>query len=420
MAEMSLLLQNCVVFDSLSPHHNKRTSILIEKGIVQAIGKNLKGEKSIDLEGKVVSPGWVDMFANFCDPGAEHKESIDSGIRSAISGGFSSVALIPNTTPVIESKSDIEYILSKSNNPVEILPYAALSESTNGENMTEMLDLHDAGAKAFTDGYRSIYNSELLLKSLQYLQKVNGLILSRAKDNHLSKNTQMNEGKASTLLGMRGEPALSEKIQITSQLEILRYAGGRLHFTLISSAEGLRLIKNAKKEGLNVTCDVGINHLYFTDEDVQGFDTRFKIEPPFRTEADRRALVKGVNDGTIDAIVSAHEPQDREGKYLEFDLSEPGLISLQTAYSVLMSLDGELDLSKAFDALTYGPRRILGLESVSIQEGNKAVISVFDPTVKWTLDNSSNKSKSRNTPFWGKELLGRSLGIIRGNKMYSA
>lgn len=420
MAEMSLLLQNCVVLDSQSPYNNKRTNILLDKGVIHAIGGNLKGEKSIDLKGSVVSPGWVDMFANFCDPGFEHKESIESGAKVAVAGGFVSIALLPNTNPVVDTKSDIEYILSKSNNPIELLPYAALSEGVAGENMTEMLDLNEAGAKAFTDGYQAINNTELLLKSLQYLQKVNGLVISRAKDSHLSRNAQMHEGKASTLLGMRGEPALSEKIQISTQLEILRYAGGRLHFSLVSSAEGMRLIRNAKKEGLNVTCDVGINHLYFTDEDVQGFDTRYKIEPPFRTETDRKALIKAVNDGTVDAIVSGHEPQDREGKYLEFDLAEPGLISLQTTYSVLVSLGGELDLSKAFDALTHGPRRILGMEAVSIQEGSKALLSVFDPSAKWTLDAASNKSKSRNTPFWGKELQGRSLGIIRGNKMHLA
>ena len=417
---MSLLLKKCVVYDAHSPFHKKQVNILIERGIVKSIGEEVKSDRNIDLTGCFITPSWVDLHANFCDPGFENKERIETGIQAALAGGFGAVGLMPNTKPVVDSKSDIEYILSKSGDPVHLLPYAAVSEGALGENMTEMLDLYEAGAYAFTDGRNPIYNSELLLKSLQYLQKVNGLILSRAKDPHLSRNTQMHEGKFSTMLGMRGEPSLSEKIQISGQLEILRYAGGRLHFTLVSSADGLRLIRNAKKEGLQVTCDVGINHLYFNDEHVQGFDTRYKIEPPFRSESDRKALIKGINDGTVDAIVSGHEPQDREGKYLEFDLAESGAISLQTAYSVIVALEKELDMERAFTALTAGPRRILDIEPISIQVGGRVDFSVFDTSVLWTLNAKTNRSKSRNTPFWGKELKGRSLGIIRGNKMYTA
>jgi dihydroorotase len=420
MAEMSLLLKNCVVFDILSSVHKEPVDILIDRGEIQSIGTNLKADKVVDLQGGIVSPGWVDMYANFCDPGFEHREQIASGIQAALAGGYCSVGLLPNTNPVVDTKSDVEYILSKSKDGVSLMPYAAVSEGTLGENMTEMLDLSEAGAWAFTDGHRAIHNSELLLKALQYLQKINGLIISRAKDPHLSRNAQMHEGKASTILGMRGEPSLSEKIQIATQLEILRYAGGRIHFTMVSSEEGLKLIRNAKKEGLRVTCDVGINHLYYCDEDVQGFDTRFKVEPPFRSENDRKALIKGVNDGTVDAIVSGHEPHDREGKYLEFDLAEPGIISLQTAYSVLVALEKELDMGKAFAALTIGPRKILDIEPVAIEVGSPALFSVFDPSAKWTLDATTNKSKSRNSPFWGKELQGKSLGIIRGTKMWSA
>jgi len=418
MGEMSLLLQNCVIFDLQSSHHNKKLDILLEKGTIQSIGKKLSGKQVMDLAGAMVSPGWVDMNANFCDPGLEHKEDLESGALVAANGGFTSVCLLPNTLPVTETKGDIEYLLSKSGKPVDVLPIAALSESNDGANMTEVLDLHAAGAVAFSDGMKPVWNSELLLKSLQYIQKIDGLIMSRPRDQYLSKNAQMHEGKASTVLGMRGEPALSEKIQISSQLEILRYAGGRLHFSMISSADGVRLIKQAKKEGLHVTCDVGVNHLYFTDEDVEGFDTRYKIEPPFRTEKDRKALINGVNDGTIDAIVSGHQPQDRESKYLEFDLSEPGIISLQTAYSVIQSLANELDLDRVFTALTVGPRRILGLPERKVEAGMPACLAVFDPKAEWVLNDRTNLSKSRNSPFWGKSLLGKSKGIINGSNVF--
>jgi dihydroorotase len=418
MAEMSLLLQNCVIFDPQSPHHKKNSNILIDKGVIQSVSTKIIGKSTLDLKGTYVSPGWVDMNAHFCDPGLEHKEDIESGVRTAVGGGFTSVCLVPNTHPVTETKSDVEYLLSKSGRSVDILPIAALSEGTKGENMTEMLDLHTVGAVAFSDGLMPIWNSELLLKALQYAQKINGLVISRPKDPNLSKHAQMHEGKASTILGMRGEPSLSEKLQIITQLELLRYAGGRLHFTMISTAEGVRLIKQAKKEGLQVTCDVGVNHLYFTDEDVEGFDTRFKVDPPFRSGKDRKALIAGVNDGTIDAIVSGHQPQDRESKYLEFDLAEPGITSLQTVYSVIHTLSKELDQERAFAALTSGPRRILGLNEVKIEEGMPAVLSVFDPKEQWVMNDKTNLSKSRNSPFWNKTLEGKSRGVINGTKIH--
>jgi len=414
---MSLLLKNCLIYDRQSSHHLKKIHILIDKGIIQSIGSASANAKEFDLKGAIVTPGWVDLNANFTDPGLEHKEDLISGSKAAQFGGITDVALLPNTTPVVETKSDVEYIKSKSGHPINLHPIAALSESTSGENLTEMLDLRDAGAIAFSDGMKPIWNSELLLKALQYIQKFDGLIISRSSDAHLGRNTQMHEGKTSTSLGMRGEPAISEKLQIANQLEILRYAGGRLHFTMISTAEGLKLIKGAKKDGLKVTCDVGINHLQFTDQDVSNFDTNYKITPPYRTEADRKALIKGVNDGTIDAIVSGHQPQDRESKFLEFDRASPGVISLQTLFSVLVSLKDELDLEAAIDKLTHGPRKILGLEPVSITKGSMACLAFFDSDIEWTLDEKSNKSKSQNSPFWNAPLKGKSLGIFINNKL---
>lgn len=414
---MSLLLKNCHIFDTQSPFNGKKGHILVEAGIIKALDSSGSGKRTIDLKGSWVAPGLVDMNANFCDPGFEHKEDLKSGERVAISGGFTRVGLSPATSPVVETKSDVEYILSKSNS-VDFMPYAALSEGLRGENMTEILDLHAAGAVAFSEGNFPIWNNELLLKTLQYTQKINGLVVSRAKDPHLSRNTHMHEGKSSTILGLRGEPSISEKIHIAQQLEILRYAGGRIHFTMVSTEEGLRVIKTAKKEGLNVTCDVSINHLVFIDRDVSGFDTRFKVDPPFRTEKDRKALIKGVNDGVVDAIVSGHEPQDRESKYLEFDLAEPGAISIQTVFPALISIQKEIDMAKAMECLTAGPRRVLGLEPASVQEGAKAELAIFDPKRKWILDASTNRSKSENTPFWKKELVGMSLGIINGTKMH--
>lgn len=414
---MSLLLKNCLIYDRQSHHHLKRITIHIEKGVIQSIGSTQSSAKEIDLKGAIVTPGWVDLNANFNDPGLEHKEDLKSGSTAAQYGGFTDVTLFPNTHPVIETKGDVEYIKSKSSKSVTLHPIAALSEGTNGEHLTEMLDLHEAGAVAFSDGMKPIWNSELLVKALQYVEKFNGLIISRPSDPHLSRNTQMHEGPTSTSLGMRGEPSVSEKIQIANQLEIVRYAGGRLHFTMVSTAEGLKLIQHAKKEGMKVTCDVGINHLRFTDKEVSNFDTNYKIDPPYRDEIDRKALIKGVNSGTIDAIVSGHQPQDRESKFLEFDKASPGVISLQTLFSVLISLKDELDLEAAMDKLTNGPRKILGLEPATIEKGAAARLAFFDPDKEWTLDDKSNRSKSQNSPFWNQQLKGKSLGILIDNKI---
>ncbi len=415
MDVMRLLLKNALIFDPRSSFHQKKTNILLENGIISTIGKVAASKEEIDLKGAWLSPGLVDMNANYCEPGFEFKEDIEGGARVAISGGFSKVVLSPATNPIVETKSDVEFIKSKNKGVVEFLPLAAMSEGLNGKDMTEMLDLNEAGAVAFSEGSKPIWNNELLLKALQYSQKFNGLIISRPKDPHLSRNTHMHEGKASTMLGLKGEPAISEKIQISQQLEILRYAGGRIHFSMVSTEEGLKEIKSAKKEGLNVTCDVAVNHLVFTDQHVSGFDTRFKMDPPFRTERDRRALVKGVNDGVIDAIVSGHEPQDRESKYLEFDLAEPGAISQQTTFSALMSISDQIDMETVIERMAYGPRRILGLESVVIEEGQKAELAVFDSKIQWTMNAVTNRSKSENTPFWGKVMTGKCLGVVNNS-----
>ena len=414
---MSFLLKNCLIYDRHSRYHLKRRNILIEKGTVHSIGFSTTEAKEFDLKGAILCPSWVDLNANFNDPGLEHKEDLASGKRVAQASGITDVGIFPNTDPILETKGDVEYVKSKSNPLVNLHPIAALSEGTNGKDLTEILDLREAGAVAFSDGTTPISNAELLLKALQYVQKFDGLIIIRPSDPHLSRNTQMHEGKTSTILGMRGEPAISEKMQIASQLEILRYAGGRLHFTMISTMEGLKLIKKAKKEGLKVTCDVGINHLRFTDLDVSNFDTNYKIDPPYRTESDRKALIKGVNDGSIDAIVSGHQPQDRESKFLEFDMARPGIISMQTMFSVLMSLKDELDLDMAIDKLTHGPREILGLETIKIEKEAAAKFAIFDPTIEWELNEGSSKSKSKNSPFWGQSILGKSIGLVVGGKI---
>jgi dihydroorotase len=407
---MKIRLVNATIFDTSSKFHLKRTNLLIENGVIQKIGDIEEG-KSIDLKGAYLCPGFVDMFAHFNEPGNEHKEDIGSGVKCAINGGFTDVCLIPNTNPPIETKGDVQFILSKSHE-VNLWPLAALSEGLKGENLTEILDLHTHGAVAFTDGEHPTWNSELFLKVLQYVHKFDGLIIERPKDTGLSRHTQMHEGKMSTILGLTGEPSLAEELIVQRDIEILKYVGGKVHFSRISTKRSVDLIRRAKRAGLNVTCDVSINHLYFTDKNLEDFDTNYKVDPPFRTERDRKALIKGVTEGVIDAITSAHQPQDQESKDLEFDLADFGIISMQTVYPLLLKIQHELPLEIAVDKLTRGPRAILGFEQISISEGSEAKLAVFDPNSEWKFDGKSNHSKSQNSPFLGQTLKGKCLGII--------
>ncbi|WP_462248026.1 dihydroorotase [Ekhidna sp.] len=412
---MSLLLKNVHVIDLNSPSHRKESNILIEKGLITSLNGR-SASKEFDLKGKYVSVGWLDLNAHFSDPGNEHREDLDSGTKLAIAGGFTDVCLSPDTEPPIESKSDVNYLRKRSSDSLDIHVHASVSEGLEGKNLTEMLDLYEAGSVAFSEGDKAIWNAELLLKALQYTKGINVPVFQNPRDLHLSANTHMHEGVFSTNLGLRGEPSLSEELVIGRDLEILKYSGGRIHFSRISSAKSVELIKSAKKAGLSVTCDVGIHHLIYTDEAVDNFDTVFKVLPPYRSEKDRKALIKGVKDGVIDAICSNHRPFDQECKQLEFDLADPGNISLQTFYPSLEELSGLIPIEILIDKITNGPRRILNMDLIKVDEGQKAKLTIFDPEASWFLDARTNLSKSQNSPYWNRELKGKVLGTICGQK----
>jgi len=408
---MSLLLRNAFVCDSASPSHNKHCDLLIENGVITSL-RGTKAKKEIDLSGYIVFCGWFDLNAHFNDPGAEFKEDLDSGALIASSGGFTDIQLVPNTDPPLETKSDVRYVLHKTVPLVDLHVAAALSKGLEGRDLTEIYDLKFAGASSFTDGDLSIWNAELLLKALQYTHNIDSPIFQLAQDVSLSDNTHMHEGKMSTLLGLRGEPGISEELIVMRDIEILRYAGGRIHFSRISSGKSVALIRKAKKEGLNITADTSIHHLIFTDESVGEFDTYMKNLPPFRTESDRKALIQGVKDGTIDAICSNHRPQDQESKSLEFDLSEPGSISLQTFYPSLLRLSNEIPIEALNECVTSKPRKLLGFDQTAIDVNMPAKLTIVDPERAWILDDTTNLSKSRNSPYWGKKLKGKVVGTV--------
>lgn len=414
---MKVLIKGAKIIDKNSPHHGKKLNVLIERGKIRINpGKDVAFDTEIDARGMYLTPGWCDMRCWLADPGYEHKEDLNSGLDTAAAGGFTAIALLPNNNPVTQSKNDVNYLKRTSHPIVSVYPYAAVTLETSGEELTEMIDLHEAGAVGFTDGLQPIWHSDILMKCLQYLQKFNGLLLNKAEDKFLTQFGVMHEGKQSTMLGMKGIPDLAEELMVIRDLELLKYTGGRLHFSTISTAKSLALIRSARKEGMEVTCDMASYQTAFVDDDLVTFDTNLKVQPPFRGNADRRALLRGLKDGSIDVIVSNHIPQDVESKKLEFDLAEFGVNSLQTVAADISSLSKHVEMDVLLDKISVRPREILDIHVPVIREGESADLTLFDPNAEWNLDKKTNLSKSENSPYWGKKMKGRVRMVIKGAK----
>lgn len=401
-------------------NHQANYHILISNGRIEKLSDQplsaVEANVEVDASGCYLSAGWFDLRANFNDPGLEHKEDLESGASAASDGGFTAVALLPNTAPAIDTKKGIRYINGENATRLtQLYPLGAVTVGTKGEELAEMIDLRQAGAIAFSDGTHPITNSSIILKSLQYLQKFNGLLMNQPTEANLVHGGQMHEGINSTLLGMKGMPSLAEEMAISRDLQLLRYAGGRIHFSCISSARGVELIRQAKAEGLAVSCDVTAAHLLFTDRMLMDFDANYKINPPLRTENDRQALIAGLKDDTIDAIVSDHQPQDTESKKLEFDLAEFGMIGLQTFFASLNAVN-ELDVSLIVRKITKAPRQILDLPAIDIKEGEVADLTLFSSDHVWSYDENTRLSKGINSPFLNQELKGKALGVIANGK----
>ncbi len=418
---MKTLIHSAKIISPGSKHHGKQSDILVEKGKIIAIGKNLSDSeaKSIQADDLHISPGWKDLRANFRDPGEEWKENLSSGLEAAARGGFTGVVLMPSTDPVIDSKSSVEYLLNRAeNNTVQLFVAAALSKGMKGDGLSEMFDLHAAGASLFTDDKHPIKKTELMHRALEYCKNFDGLVMSFPFDTGICPGGLIHEGKMSTLLGLRGIPAIAETMCLQRDLDLLRYTGGKLHVGLLSSAEGVEQVRKAKKEGLNITADVSAAHLLFTDKDLESFDSNFKALPPFRSESDRKALIKGLKDGTIDAICSDHCPHDIEAKQKEFEHAEFGIAGIEGAFSaVLKALGSDTDaLELLVNKMSIGPSKILGLESNRIEEGADADLSIFSTSQKWVFQEGNISSKSIYSPFYGKTMTGRAIGIIRGKQ----
>jgi len=412
---MKLLIKQARVVDPSSPVNGQITDIFIDNGIINKLGKGLseKADKTIDIKGLHVSPGWMDTFANFGDPGNEFKETLESGAAAAAAGGYTDVMIIPNTHPSIHNKAGVEYVVQKSKSlPVNIHPIGAITKNTEGKELAEMYDMQASGAIAFSDGINSVQSSGLLLKALQYVKAFNGIIIQIPDDKSINPHGLMNEGIVSTRLGLPGKPAMAEELIVDRDIKLAGYTESKLHFTGIASKTSLEFIKQAKVENNGISCSVTPYHLFFCDEDMKNYDTNLKVNPPLRTKEDREALKKAVTDGTIDCIASHHLPHEYDSKVLEFEYSKYGMISLETSYAVLNTSLPGITQEKLVALLSVNPRKLFGKEESTIREGNKAILTLFNPSEKWVVTEKDIKSKSRNSPFIGKELTGKVIGII--------
>lgn len=417
---MNILIKQAKIISSKSAFHNKVVDILVEGGVISDIQKSIapKGNvKIIEVNNLHISSGWIDMQTVAGEPGFEHKESLETLIKSAAAGGFTKICIHNCNQPALHTKSQIEYILNKTHNKiVDVLPFGTITTDGKGKELAEMYDMQLSGASAFSDYKTPIKDSGLLLRSLQYASNINALIVTHCDDEQLSHGGQMNEGEISTTLGLKGMPALAEELMLQRNLSILEYSGGRLHIPTISTKAGVELIKKAKTNGLNVTAGVAAANLYLEDGALKEFDTNYKLNPPLRTKKDTQALCAAIVSGVIDVIVSDHLPQDTESKELEFDLAEFGMINLQTAFNCAIEGLKEKNIDALIKALTENPCSVLGLEQPIIDRQQEANLTLFSLSEETFLTEKSNYSKSKNSPFFGKALKGKVIGVINGNK----
>ncbi len=421
---MQLLIKNVLIVLPASPLDGEKTDLLLINGTIERIGKNIDAADAeiLDARGACLSPGWLDLGASVGDPGLEHREDFRSATQAAAAGGYTALACFPNTFPEIHSKSEVLYVRSFSkNNLVEFLPIGAVSHECKGKDITEMHDMHAAGAVAFSDGKKSIQDGGLMMRALQYVKPFDGVILNQPHDKSIAPGGQMNEGIVSTSLGLRGIPDMAEELMVQRDLHLVEYTDGRLHFQNISTAGAVKLIREAKKKGLRVTASVAAMNIGCDDGLLLDFDSNFKVMPPLREHSDIKAIQTGLKDGTIDCITSNHTPLDEEAKNLEFPHADFGAIGLETAFALSRTHSHKfLSVSQLVEKFALAPRKILGLPLPEIALGAAANFTIFDPDEQWVFSEKDIRSKSKNTPFLSWTLRGKVLAVIREKHVFVA
>lgn len=416
---MKILIRNARIHQPNNPLHGQQTDILIEEGIIRKIGQNLPAQdcRVVEYGNLHVSAGWMDCFANFCDPGFEYKEDMASGARAAAAGGYTDVMLIPNTLPVISNKSQVEYLIKQSaDTPVYVHPIGTISRNAEEKELSEMYDMAQAGALAFSDGHSPVQSSGMLQKALEYILAFHAVIIQLPDDRSIGTHGLMSEGVISTRLGLQGKPAIAEEIMVARDIELVRYTGSRIHLTGISTRKSLELIAAAKAEGLPVTCSATPYHLLFCDEDLEGYDTNLKVNPPLRTRDDRDALADAVKNGTVDFIASHHQPEDYDHKVCEFEKADFGMETLESVFGAAQ-VSG-ISTNRFITMQTESIRKIFGLPAPEIKEGNEARLTLFDPDAAYYFSEENIYSQSVNNAFINKQLRGKVFGIVNKGRLF--
>ncbi len=414
---MNILIKSAKIIAPNQSYNQQIKDILIIDGRISKIEDQIQPTievKEISLENLHVSPGWFDSSVSFGEPGFEDRETIENGLHTAALSGYTAVAVNPNTHPVADTNADIGFIKSKSQAmATSLYPIAALTASSKGVDLAELFDMNKAGAIAFGDYQKPIENPNLLKIALQYTQNFNGLVLSFPMETKIIGKGVVNEGVTSTKLGLKGIPALAEQLQIARDLFILEYTGGKLHIPTISTKISVALIKQAKEKGLDVSCSVALANLVLNESALEDFDTNYKLLPPLRQETDRRALVEGIKDGIIDFVTTDHNPIDVENKNIEFDHALYGTIGLEASFGLLLQ---EFPLETVIKVLTSGKERF-AIPEDEIAVGSKANISLFNPDASYKFSETDILSLSKNCAFTGKQLKGKTYGIIANNSL---
>ncbi len=405
--------------------------LLIEKGKVKQVASpggiqesQSEGSKVIDATGLVVSPGFLDMHVHFREPGYEYKETIETGCQSAVAGGFTGVAVMPNTNPVNDNRSVTELILSqsKAHAGAAVYPIPAISRGLKGEQLTDMAELAEAGAVGFSDDGRPVTSNELMRRALEYSKMFDLPVIQHSEVLDLTAGGCMNEGIVSTELGLKGMPTEAEDIMVYRDIALLPKTGGRLHVAHISSGGAVELVRQAKANGLPVTCEVAPHHFILTDESVRGYDTNTKMSPPLRAHRDVEAIKEGMKDGTIDIIATDHAPHADLDKEVEYSCAAFGIVGLETALPLSMEMvaEGIISLPRMIDMLTACPAKIFKLDKGNLAEGKDADVTIFDPEAEYSIDIASFKSKSKNSPFDGRKVKGRvRYTIVKGKILFA-
>lgn len=422
---MKLLIKGGRLIDP-SRNVDETGDLLIEDGLVKAPagGAAADGAEVFDAAGLVVAPGFIDLHVHLREPGQEYKETIRSGVESAVAGGFTSVCAMPNTLPVNDNASVTRYIIEKAREAglAEVYPVGAITRGSKGEELAEMAEMKDAGAVAVSDDGRPVMNPQVMRHAMEYARDHGLVVVDHCQDLHLSAGGVMHEGRYSTLLGLKGMTRAAEDSHVARDIMLAELTGARVHIAHISTAGAVEMVRAAKLKGLPVTCEATPHHLALADDAVTSFDTNTKMNPPLRSETDRAALIEAARDKTIDAIATDHAPHHADEKMLEYDCAPFGVVGLETALAVVLTElyhKNSIPLTRIIEMLTVGPGRAFSLSRGTLAEGAVADITVFDTDREWEVDPRRFKSKSRNTPFAGRRLRGKVVAtFVRGKPVF--